>query len=133
MVLAGWQHNSKSVVKTPPKRKPLKFCGSRLEIMFDKAEQRSEELQKSYELLDTWKRRGDDLLYSMIPKTVADRLRQGSSPLSTCEVPYKQYKSNYLLTDEQQKLRTMDVCVCIVVYFLSKILANRTEFEFIFY
>lgn len=54
--------------------------------MFDKAEQRSEELQRSYELLDTWKRRGDDLLYSMIPKTVADRLRQGNSPLSTCEV-----------------------------------------------
>lgn len=54
--------------------------------MFDKAEQRSEELEKSYELLDTWKRRGDDLLYSMIPKTVADRLRNGSSPLSTCEV-----------------------------------------------
>lgn len=58
----------------------------RLEIMFDKAEQRSEELEKSYDLLDTWKRRGDDLLYSMIPKIVADRLRAGNSPLSTCEV-----------------------------------------------
>ncbi|XP_068911277.1 soluble guanylate cyclase 89Da-like isoform X2 [Tenebrio molitor] len=67
MVLAGWQHNSK------------------LEIMFDKEAQRSDELEKSYELLDTWKRRGDDLLYSMIPKTVADRLRTGNSPLSTCE------------------------------------------------
>ncbi|KAJ3650329.1 hypothetical protein Zmor_022024 [Zophobas morio] len=67
MVLAGWQHNSK------------------LEIMFDKEAQRSDELEKSYELLDTWKRRGDDLLYSMIPKTVADRLRTGDSPLSTCE------------------------------------------------
>lgn len=54
--------------------------------MFDKAEQRSEELEKSYELLETWKRRGDDLLYSMIPQTVADRLRHGNSPLSTCEV-----------------------------------------------
>ena len=54
--------------------------------MFDKEAQRSDELEKSYELLDTWKRRGDDLLYSMIPKTVADRLRTGDSPLSTCEV-----------------------------------------------
>jgi guanylate cyclase len=54
--------------------------------MFDKEAQRSDELEKSYELLDTWKRRGDDLLYSMIPKTVADRLRTGNSPLSTCEV-----------------------------------------------
>ncbi|XP_044258935.1 soluble guanylate cyclase 89Db-like [Tribolium madens] len=67
MVLAGWQHNSK------------------LEIMFDKEAQRSDELEKSYKLLDTWKRRGDDLLYSMIPQTVADRLRTGNSPLSTCE------------------------------------------------
>ncbi|KAJ8974759.1 hypothetical protein NQ317_019163 [Molorchus minor] len=67
LVLAGWQHNS------------------RLEMMFDKAEQRSDELGKSYELLDTWKRRGDDLLYSMIPKPVADRLRTGQSSLSTCE------------------------------------------------
>lgn len=58
----------------------------RLEIMFDKAEQRSSELTKSYELLDTWKRRGDDLLYSMLPKTVADRLRTTNSALSTCEV-----------------------------------------------
>lgn len=54
--------------------------------MFDKAEQRATELENNYKLLDTWKRRGDDLLYSMIPKTVADRLRTGDSPLSTCEV-----------------------------------------------
>ncbi|XP_023311275.1 soluble guanylate cyclase 89Db-like [Anoplophora glabripennis] len=68
LVLAGWQHNSK------------------LEMTFDKAEQRSDELEKSYELLDTWKRRGDDLLYSMIPKTVADRLRTGkTSSICTCE------------------------------------------------
>ncbi|KAK4882895.1 hypothetical protein RN001_006214 [Aquatica leii] len=67
MVLAGWQHNSK------------------LELTFEKAEQRSIELEHNYKLLDTWKRRGDDLLYSMIPKTVADRLRAGDSSLSTCE------------------------------------------------
>ncbi|XP_063926180.1 soluble guanylate cyclase 89Db-like [Zophobas morio] len=67
MVLAGWQHNSK------------------LGLMFDKAEQRATELENNYSLLDTWKRRGDDLLYSMIPMTVADRLRTGKSPLSTCE------------------------------------------------
>ncbi|KAL3278570.1 hypothetical protein HHI36_016116 [Cryptolaemus montrouzieri] len=67
MVLAGWQHNSK------------------LEIMFDKAEHRSDELEKNYELLEQWKEKGDDLLYSMIPKTVADRLRAGRSALDTCE------------------------------------------------
>ncbi|KAK9758767.1 hem-NO-binding [Popillia japonica] len=61
MVLAGWQHNSK------------------LEFMFDKAEQRAQELELNYELLDEWKCKGDELLYSMIPRTVADRLRAGCS------------------------------------------------------
>lgn len=65
-------------------------------MMFDKAEERSDELQKSYELLDTWKRRGDDLLYSMIPKTVADRLRTGQSHLSTCEVKSLMLQFNFL-------------------------------------
>ncbi|XP_043470147.1 soluble guanylate cyclase 89Da-like [Leptopilina heterotoma] len=67
LVLAGWQH-----------------CG-RLEMMFERAEQRSQELENSYALLDRWKNKSDELLYSMIPQTVADRLRAGASPLSTCE------------------------------------------------
>ncbi|KAK0157521.1 hypothetical protein PV328_011258 [Microctonus aethiopoides] len=67
MVLAGWQH-----------------C-ERLEMMFERAEQRSEELEMSYKLLDQWKNKSDELLYSMIPQTVADRLRAGSNPMSTCE------------------------------------------------
>ncbi|XP_076683204.1 soluble guanylate cyclase 89Db [Andrena cerasifolii] len=67
LVLAGWQH-----------------CG-RLEMLFEKAEHRSIELENSYALLDRWKNKSDDLLYSMIPQTVADRLRAGASPLSTCE------------------------------------------------
>ncbi|XP_070156239.1 soluble guanylate cyclase 89Db [Polyergus mexicanus] len=67
LVLAGWQH-----------------CG-RLEMMFERAEQRSTELENSYVLLDRWKNKSDELLYSMIPQTVADRLRAGASPLSTCE------------------------------------------------
>lgn len=54
--------------------------------MFEKAEQRSLELEKSYELLDSWKKKGDDLLYSMIPQSVAERLRRGENSLSTCEV-----------------------------------------------
>ncbi|XP_011878399.1 PREDICTED: soluble guanylate cyclase 89Da-like [Vollenhovia emeryi] len=67
LVLAGWQH-----------------CG-RLEMMFERAEQRSTDLENSYTLLDLWKNKSDELLYSMIPQTVADRLRAGVSPLSTCE------------------------------------------------
>ena len=54
--------------------------------MFDKAEQRAMELENSLSLLEVWKTRGDDLLYSMIPKPVAEKLRSGDSPLSTCQV-----------------------------------------------
>ncbi|XP_066140773.1 soluble guanylate cyclase 89Db-like isoform X2 [Euwallacea fornicatus] len=67
MVLAGWQNNSK------------------LELMFDKAEQRASELEINLSLLEEWKQRGDDLLYSMIPKPVAEKLRAGNNPLSTCQ------------------------------------------------
>ncbi|KAK4882896.1 hypothetical protein RN001_006215 [Aquatica leii] len=67
MVFSGWQHNSK------------------LEVLFDEAEFKSDELEKNYALLDKWKQRSDELLYSMIPKSVADRMRSGNSPLSTCE------------------------------------------------
>lgn len=54
--------------------------------MFDKAEQNAEDLEQSHGLLDQWKKRGDDLLYSMMPKAIADRLRTGASALDTCEV-----------------------------------------------
>jgi guanylate cyclase len=57
--------------------------------MFERAEQRSLELERSYELLDCWKRRGDELLYSMIPRSVADRLRTEKNSLSTCQVRVK--------------------------------------------
>ncbi|XP_031638478.1 soluble guanylate cyclase 89Db isoform X2 [Contarinia nasturtii] len=67
MVLAGWQH-----------------C-SRIELMFEKEEQRSDELETSLKLADSWKRQGDELLYSMIPRPVAERLRSGQNTLSTCQ------------------------------------------------
>ncbi|XP_026471920.1 soluble guanylate cyclase 89Db-like, partial [Ctenocephalides felis] len=67
MVLAGWQHCSK------------------LELMCERAEQRSLELEETYELAEKWKRKGDELVYSMIPRSVADGLRAGQNPLNTCK------------------------------------------------
>jgi guanylate cyclase, other len=58
---------------------------SRLDMMCEREEQRAEELEKSLTLADSWKKQGDDLLYSMIPRTVADRLRSGQNPLETCQ------------------------------------------------
>ncbi|XP_041968469.1 soluble guanylate cyclase 89Db-like [Aricia agestis] len=67
MLLQGWQHLS------------------RLELLFEKAESRSMTLEKSCRLQDQWKKRGDQLLYSMIPKAVADHLRAGKSPMAACQ------------------------------------------------
>lgn len=53
--------------------------------MFEKEEQRSDELETSLKLADSWKRQGDELLYSMIPRPVAERLRAGQNTLSTCQ------------------------------------------------
>lgn len=53
--------------------------------MFEKEEQRSDELETSLKLADSWKRQGDELLYSMIPRPVADRLHSGQNTLSTCQ------------------------------------------------
>ncbi|CAG0884509.1 unnamed protein product [Darwinula stevensoni] len=67
MVLAGWQHNS------------------RLEVSYEKQEERSARLEESLNLLDQWKQRSDELLYSMIPQSVADKLRNGDDPINTCQ------------------------------------------------
>ncbi|XP_037296982.1 soluble guanylate cyclase 89Da [Manduca sexta] len=67
MLLNGWQHLS------------------RLELLFEKAENRSLSLEKSCRLLDQWKKRGDQLLYSMIPKGIADHLRAGRDQMAACQ------------------------------------------------
>ncbi|XP_023944378.2 soluble guanylate cyclase 89Db [Bicyclus anynana] len=66
LLLQGWQHLS------------------RLELLFDKAETRSLSLEKSCRLLDEWKKKGDQLLYSMIPRGIAAQLRAGKSATAEC-------------------------------------------------
>lgn len=96
MVLAGWQHCSRYVIhliqQSLAALNLLKlfndfklFLLQRIELMFEKEEQRSDELETSLKLADSWKRQGDDLLYSMIPRPVAERLRSGLNTLSTCQ------------------------------------------------
>ena len=43
-------------------------------------------LEESMQKLDQEMKRTDTLLYRMIPKQVADRLRKGEPALNTCEV-----------------------------------------------
>ena len=59
---------------------------SRLEDLYERAEERSKQLQLTHELHDEWKKRGDELLYSMIPKSVAEQLSNGVDPVDTCKV-----------------------------------------------
>lgn len=54
-------------------------------MMCEREETRTEELQKVLTLADSWKKKGDELLFSMIPKPVADRLKNGLDPSKTCQ------------------------------------------------
>lgn len=53
--------------------------------MCEREEMKAEELETSLELADAWKKKGDELLFSMIPRSIADRLKSGIDPLTTCQ------------------------------------------------
>ncbi|CAO1433697.1 unnamed protein product [Diamesa tonsa] len=58
---------------------------SRQELLCEREELKAEELETSLVLADSWKRQGDELLYSMIPRSIADRIKNGQDPLATCQ------------------------------------------------
>ncbi len=62
------------------------FISIRLEDLYERAERKARELKMTHELLDEWKQRGDELLYSMIPQSIAESLRSGREPVETCKV-----------------------------------------------
>ncbi|ELT93390.1 hypothetical protein CAPTEDRAFT_91580 [Capitella teleta] len=57
-----------------------------LKMALDQEQQKSKKLEESMKKLDFEMKRTDSLLYQMIPKTVADRLRKGEAAVNTCEV-----------------------------------------------
>ncbi|XP_069796341.1 soluble guanylate cyclase 88E-like isoform X2 [Narcine bancroftii] len=57
-----------------------------LQLALDQEQQKYAQLQEIIQKLDEEKKRGDSLLYAMIPKAVADRLRKGVTALETCQV-----------------------------------------------
>ncbi|XP_044736954.1 soluble guanylate cyclase 88E [Chrysoperla carnea] len=57
-----------------------------LKLALDQEQQKSKKLEESMRKLDEEMRRTDELLYQMIPKQVADRLRTGENPIDTCEM-----------------------------------------------
>lgn len=62
-----------------------------LKLALDQEQQKSKKLEESMRKLDEEMRRTDELLYQMIPKQVADRLRTGENPIDTCEVRKRRY------------------------------------------
>lgn len=71
-------------------RRDLMLAGTQqsveLKLALDQEQQKSKKLEESMRKLDEEMRRTDELLYQMIPKQVADRLRRGENPIDTCEV-----------------------------------------------
>ncbi|XP_031343937.1 soluble guanylate cyclase 88E-like [Photinus pyralis] len=57
-----------------------------LKLALDQEQQKSKKLEDSMKKLDEEMKRTDELLYQMIPKQVADRLRNGLNPVDTCEM-----------------------------------------------
>ncbi|KAG8234469.1 hypothetical protein J437_LFUL015111 [Ladona fulva] len=57
-----------------------------LKLALDQEQQKSKKLEESMKKLDLEMKRTDELLYQMIPKQVADRLRTGENPIDTCEL-----------------------------------------------
>ncbi|XP_054723630.1 soluble guanylate cyclase 88E-like, partial [Uloborus diversus] len=56
-----------------------------LKLALDQELQKSKQLEDSMRKLDVEMRRTDELLYQMIPRQVADRLRKGEPALQTCQ------------------------------------------------
>ncbi|KAJ8299766.1 hypothetical protein KUTeg_023826 [Tegillarca granosa] len=57
-------------------------------VSFILEQQKSKILEESMKKLDAEMKRTDQLLYQMIPKAVADRLRRGEPAINTCQVQY---------------------------------------------
>jgi len=75
-----------------------------LKLALDQEQLKSKKLEESMRKLDEEMKRTDELLYQMIPKQVADRLRNGESPIDTCEVKYNnKLKCRFYLLDHHRK------------------------------
>ena len=59
--------------------------------------EKSKQLENNLKKLDEIRKNADELLYRMLPKTVADRLRNGEPSIGLCEVKYAPSKSSQIL------------------------------------
>jgi guanylate cyclase, other len=60
-----------------------------LKSALDEEKQRSKSLEEHMKNLDNEIKKADNLLYRLLPKTVAERLRNGEPTINMCEVNIK--------------------------------------------
>lgn len=84
-----------------------------LKLALDQEQQKSKKLEESMRKLDEEMRRTDELLYQMIPKQVADRLRRGENPIDTCEVWHQIIQ---IMDLQIYKTHSYSTCRCSTVY-----------------
>ena len=60
-----------------------------LKNALDEEKQRSKSLEDNMKNLDSEIKKADNLLYRLLPKTVAERLRNGEPTINMCEVNLK--------------------------------------------
>ncbi len=53
---------------------------------FSQQIEKTNQIQDNIQKCEEWRQRSENLLYAMIPKTIAVRLKQGEDPINTCEV-----------------------------------------------
>ena len=57
-----------------------------MKLALSQEEQKARQLEQNLKTLDKEMKKTDDLLYQMIPKSIAQQLRRGVSPVDTCKV-----------------------------------------------
>lgn len=81
-----------------------------LKLALDQEKQKSKALEDSMKKLDIEMKRTDQLLYQMIPKKIADRLRSGEPVMNLCEV------SKYLTNKNNSVEFTVFIIITILLH-----------------
>lgn len=65
-------------------------------LFFLQQREKSEKISDNMAKIEEYMKKSDSLLYSMIPRSVARKLKSGADPISTCEVILIENTSHHL-------------------------------------
>jgi hypothetical protein len=78
-----------------------------LKLALDQEKHKGKALEDSLKKLDSEMKKTDQLLYQMIPKKIADRLRSGEAVMNLCEVKFG--KNFIILPNFSQNIQKMNL------------------------